>query len=77
MKFLEFQSRTKTCKLIDTKILLLHLKVSQFMKQSSIASGKKPQLSSPYSQETKQNENQLAMIIICIAVVGLILFSFQ
>jgi hypothetical protein len=47
------------------------------MKQSSIASGKKPELNSPYSKETRQNENGLAIIIICLALASLILFSFQ
>jgi hypothetical protein len=47
------------------------------MKQRGITSIKKTELSSYDSQETKQNENRLAMIIICVAVVGLILFSFQ
>ena len=47
------------------------------MKQRGITSTKKPELSSHFSQETKQNENRLAMIIICIAVAGLILFSLQ
>jgi hypothetical protein len=45
------------------------------MKQSSIT--KKAEFVSQESPETKQNENRLAMIIICVAVVGLILFSFQ
>ena len=48
------------------------------MKQSGISSGKDNVNGSIQSQaETKQNENQVAVAIIFIALVCLILFSLQ
>jgi hypothetical protein len=48
------------------------------MKQSGKPSRKETKQSiSTSSIETKQNENRLALVIIFIAVIGLIIFSFQ